>query len=466
MTVNVFQNTKTFMVKDLRPGMTECGKIKIGQKGRTIKSRNGNEFQPPEKLDHFVVTTLERGQDGNFVLDRAIHDRFGDAPKELPVRLLFNDPWLNFQTTYAAMRGGSRFCTGDGERAERVTPNGEIVEVTCPCERLNSTYDGKDKCKINGTLSVMIDGAEVVGGVWKLRTTSINTCQGIASSLALLSTVTEGNIAGVPLMMTVRPKAAVTPQGATTTVYVVGLEFRGTIDALRQLAHDKALADATFGQRMERIEDQARAMLSAPKVISDDETMDIVDEFYPEEGARARGIPLAERPTDKGRTQMRTLEDFVTANTKPDPAADLVDQQTGEIVDRGAGDPTGSSTEPKDGQDETQAPTQAPDDPRPQTPAAARAPTNPEPDLLGATEQQPEPPARGSVTLMIPGQKRPEMMQVMAASAHLIALARERTGDKGAQWIAAAVTANPWIERHRPTKDGLRDETERCLTGG
>lgn len=291
-TVNIFQNQRALMVKNLRPGLTECGKIKIGQKGALIKSRQGNEFQPPQKLDHFVITTLERGSDGNFVHDAAMHSRFGKAPREVPVRLLFNDPWLNFQTTYAAFKGGTRFCTGDGERAERIGPNGAVTAMDCPCHLLDPTYDGKDKCKINGTLSVVIDGAEIVGGVWKLRTTSINTCQGIASSLALLSSVTGGQIAGVPLMLTIRPKASVTPQGASTTVYVVGLEFRGSLDSLRDLAHQRALTDATFGQRMQRIEEQARALLTAP-VVDEDEATDLVEEFYPDAAAEMHDAPIS-----------------------------------------------------------------------------------------------------------------------------------------------------------------------------
>ena len=191
---------------------------------------------------------------------------------------------------------------------------------------------------------------------------------------------------------------------------------------------------------------------------------DLADNIGPE---RAKDVtpPRAKSPT---------LDEFVQEQTAKKAAqdatdADLVDEQTGEVIDQG---PEGAAaneqppTEPKEDRPvvDDQSPGDA--DARTVAPTAGPPPADPEPSLLGDVEQRPEPPARGSVTLMIPGQKRPEMMQVMAASAHLIALAKERTGDKGAQWIAAAVTANPWIERHRPTKDGLRDETERCLTGG
>src|SRR4051812_12962875 len=53
--VTVFQNQRVLMVRNLRPGLPERGKIKIGVKGEVRKSKGGNEFQPPQKLDHFVI---------------------------------------------------------------------------------------------------------------------------------------------------------------------------------------------------------------------------------------------------------------------------------------------------------------------------------------------------------------------------------------------------------------------------
>ena len=93
------------MIKGLVPSLPERGKIKIGIKGATIRSRRGVDFQPPQKLDHFVVTTLERGKDGNFLPDAALMERLGDKPTEIPVRLLYDDPTLNFPTRLACFVG-------------------------------------------------------------------------------------------------------------------------------------------------------------------------------------------------------------------------------------------------------------------------------------------------------------------------------------------------------------------------
>ena len=77
-------------IKGMIPALPERGKIKIGRKGRMVTSKQGNEFQPPQKLNHFIVTTLERAEDGNFIRDEEIHKIIGDEPKKIPVRLLYS----------------------------------------------------------------------------------------------------------------------------------------------------------------------------------------------------------------------------------------------------------------------------------------------------------------------------------------------------------------------------------------
>jgi hypothetical protein len=95
--------------------LPERGKIKIGAKGQMKTSSQGKDFQPPVKLNHFRISTLERGKDGNFLRDEAFHERFGDEPTWIPVRLLYDDPALNFHTRYAAFIGRMMWCSGDGE---------------------------------------------------------------------------------------------------------------------------------------------------------------------------------------------------------------------------------------------------------------------------------------------------------------------------------------------------------------
>src|SRR4029077_5910364 len=252
------------MIKGLVPSLPERGKIKIGVKGVMRKSSRGRDFQPPQKLDHFVVTTLERGQDGNFLPDTTLMDRLGDKPTEIPVRLLYDDPMLNFPTRYACFVGRTLWCAGDGEVATRMTVKPEELEaervrmqpreVTCPCFRQEPTYQGRDKCKMNGALSVLIDGAGGLGGVWKFRTTSYNTIVGLMSSLSFLANITGGVLANIPLRLKIQAKQATSPtDGGQLTIYVGGLTFEGEPEELQERAHEIALRRAKTHVSIEHI---------------------------------------------------------------------------------------------------------------------------------------------------------------------------------------------------------------------
>src|ERR1035437_734373 len=121
------------------------GHIKIGKKGQLRKNDKGVEWQQPEKVDHFIITTLERDENNNFRRDTALHKLYGDKPTELPVQLIYNDLELNFQDHLAAYHGKTRWCYGNRENAFRLKDNGEWDEIDCPCARLDSAYNTPDK---------------------------------------------------------------------------------------------------------------------------------------------------------------------------------------------------------------------------------------------------------------------------------------------------------------------------------
>lgn len=278
------------IVKILRPGLPEVGKIKIGIKGAVVQSQGGKSFQPPKKLDHFVVTGLNRGPDNNFVRDATIHEEIGDQPKELPIRLIYDDPALNFYTRLVCFQGRIQFCTGDGEKAQRLQGK-QLVDYACPCERINQDYTpAEGRCKVAGMLSCILDCQQIVGGVWKFRTTSWNTCQALTGSLALISRITGGVLAGLPLTLAIRPKTVVAPGTQhTQTVYVVGIEFRGTMDQLAEEGLKRALAMAKSRERIELIEDLARASVRAeiPLLTAGENDDDLLDEHFPEQATAA-----------------------------------------------------------------------------------------------------------------------------------------------------------------------------------
>jgi len=271
-------------VLNLRGGLPVVGHIKIGKKGKAIESRRGNWFQPPEKLDHFRITTVMRGEDGNFLLDEELHSpkMYGPEPKELPVRLLYNQPELNFTHSYMAYDGKKPWCFGDGVTAWRLTGDsiGTRERMPCMCEYYtDASYTGNKKCKIAGRLSVVIDGAAQVGGVWDFRTGSINTVDGIQASLDMLMAGTGGWVAGIPLLMTVRPQIAQLPSGQTSEIFVVRLQYNGSMEQMRKYALEKAEGDLKFGGRMKEIEAKAKKLLLAAPAEDDDG--EIIEEFFP-----------------------------------------------------------------------------------------------------------------------------------------------------------------------------------------
>lgn len=281
-------------IKGLIPALPERGKVKIGIRGKTRTSKDGNEFQPPIKLDHFVITTLERGSDNNLVRDDAMHEMLGEEkPTALPIRLLYDDPELNFISRYAAYKGRTLWCSGDGERATRLGPNNQFQEISCPCFLSDPAYAPKSRsdlprCKMNGALSVIIDGASGLGGVWKFRTTSYNSINGILSSMMFLRRLTGGILANIPLKLKIQPKQAVAPtDGSPVQIYFVTLEYDGDMQSLQQTAHQIALDRATTRVSIAEIETEARRVLAlaapANAPLPGDDAEEVVAEWYPEQ---------------------------------------------------------------------------------------------------------------------------------------------------------------------------------------
>jgi hypothetical protein len=266
------------MIKTFTPGLTELGKIKIGMKGEVRKAKSGNDYQLPQKLDHFIVTGLERDESGNFTRDEAIHKIIGDKPKRIPITLLFDDIYLNFQSRYACYQGTTLFCTGDGEQANR---KGQNEPIQCPCERSEPEYTPtKDRCKMNGVLSVIIRGTDTIGGVWKFRTTSFNTIQGITSSLYLIKRITGGPLSGLDLDLVIAPKTANAPDGSSQKIFVVGIEYTGGMEQLRDEGLRLVQATSSHRKQLALLEENAVNMIDVE--LEEENAEETVAEWYPE----------------------------------------------------------------------------------------------------------------------------------------------------------------------------------------
>ena len=273
------------IIKGLSAGLPERGKIKIGKKGHVKKSKAGNEYQLPQKLDHFLITTLVKDETGNFIQDEVLTNQYADEKTKkitkIPIHFWFNEIEKNFPSRYACYNGRKVICSGDGETGIETGKEGTIP---CPCARFtDSSYQGS-KCKMNGVLNCQIAGAKTLGGVWKFRTTSYNTITGIYSSLVLFSQRTGGQLAGIEFNLVINPKIATTPDGKSQTIYVVGLEFDGDLNDLREKGFELLKASYEHKDRIDRIEQDInnKNLLTAGAIDAEEEA-EIAEEYYPGE---------------------------------------------------------------------------------------------------------------------------------------------------------------------------------------
>jgi hypothetical protein len=272
-------------ITNLVPRLPEIGKIKIGGLGAEKTSAKGNKFRMPEKYDYFKITKNEKDNAGDFILDTKAHEILGEKPTEIPVRLLFNDITLSWQCRYVRYDGSKLIGRGDGETFEMLI-NNKWEQIDPPIEQLDPAYDKLDKWKISGVFSCLLDISSAgVGGIWRFRTTSYNSCMSIQASLALIASQTAGYMAGLPLKMVVHNKAGVNPKtGQPVKVPVVHIEFRGTIEGLQSKV--KTLINNI--KHIEMLEKGERLALetSGDTYFSEDDT--VSQEFFPEQHSGAK----------------------------------------------------------------------------------------------------------------------------------------------------------------------------------
>lgn len=261
-------------IKGLTPRLGECGKIKIGGKGKETLSKYGKKMRLPEKYDHFVITGMAKDENDDFIPDPVIMGILGEKPTVIPVRLPYDDPSLNFPTSYARYETAACQCRGDGELA--VTAEGETIECnpeTCP-------HHGKT-CKATGVLSVMLDDAPTVGGVYKFRTVGWNSINNLTASMEFIRGLTNGILAGIPLYLTLTPKYTTIPgTGKRTIIYMVNLVYRGNFEAMKQAIRATLETRKEMKYSIEDFEKLALAEQNAPE--DPEEAKDIQEEFYPE----------------------------------------------------------------------------------------------------------------------------------------------------------------------------------------
>lgn len=256
----------------------EIGKIKIGTRGAKKSTSGGNSMFLPQKLDHFLVTTMEReGKDGPFKRDEHVHAIVGDEPRELYGHLMYETVEENLHTEMCVYAGRRRQWTCDGE--ERTLRDGKEE----PCQR---EANPPCKCKPYARLHLQLEAQPQMAGYYVFRS------HGWASTNNLQTALEEiyrefGTLYRAPVRLFMQKTEDVYMDGSnerTGSSWKVGLTLRlSPVEAREYLASQARMAIQT--RDMLRLE--SGAVIGDLHDYDREHEIEIADEFHPPEGLEA-----------------------------------------------------------------------------------------------------------------------------------------------------------------------------------
>lgn len=158
----------------------ELGQIKIGNKGPKQKSAGGTDMQRPMRLDHFVVTTMEKDGIDNYVKDEKIHAIVGAEPRELTGTLMYSSVEDNFHSEMCEWEGRTKkVWTCDGVTGTNLVTGEE--GLPCRCAAMPAVM--KKPCKPYMRLHLQLDATSTSLGYHVFRSGSWKTVNQIQTVL-------------------------------------------------------------------------------------------------------------------------------------------------------------------------------------------------------------------------------------------------------------------------------------------
>ena len=266
------------MLKGLVITPPVLGRISIGK----VIEKAGKRL--PEKDDQFTITSQLQGSEGwvPHPCDEGFRKAQGGKIRAIPIRLLFNDPDLNFRAEYALFdrRTGRPVCVGNGECCKRRTESG-VQSLPCPSPD-GCSLAQSGACKPYGRLNVLIGDDDPLGS-FVFRTTGFNSIRTLSARLSYFQAISGNRLAYLPLELRLRGKS--TRQSMGTPIYYVDLTVRNGVSVEDALTEAKRLEtdrqEAGFDQVA--LECAARQGFSNGAFEESDEEGDsVVEEFYPE----------------------------------------------------------------------------------------------------------------------------------------------------------------------------------------
>ena len=281
------------MLKGLALTPPILGRISIGK----VIEKNGKRL--PEKDDQFTITSQVHSKDGWLLHPLTDELRKGqdDKLRSIPVRLLFNEPELNFRADYTLFdrQSGRPLCIGNGEHCKRVTQDG-MQSLPCPSPDACPLAKG-GACKPYGRLNVLIGDDDPLGS-FVFRTTGFNSIRTLAARLQYFKAISGNRLACLPLELRLRGKS--TRQSHGTPIFYVDLTVRSGMDMAEALQS----ANELDAQRQEAGFDQVALDEAAQRGFgngafedSEEDAGAVIEEFYPTEEIPCSTTSISQRST-------------------------------------------------------------------------------------------------------------------------------------------------------------------------
>lgn len=271
------------MLKGLALTPPVLGRISIGK----AIEKNGKRL--PERDDQFTITSQVQSKDGWLLhpLNDELRQGKDNKLRSIPIRLLFNEPELNFRADYTLFdrQSGRPLCVGNGETCKRVTQEG-MQSLPCPSPDACPLARG-NACKPYGRLNVVIGDDDPLGS-FVFRTTGFNSIRTLAARLHYFQAISGNRLAWLPLELRLRGKS--TRQSHGTPIFYVDLTVRGGMnmaEALQAANELEALRQAA-GFDQAALDDAARrGFANGAFEDSEEDAGTIVEELYPVEESQS-----------------------------------------------------------------------------------------------------------------------------------------------------------------------------------
>ena len=300
------------MLKGLAITPPILGRISIGK----VVEKNGMRL--PEKDDQFTITSQVQSRDGWLLhpLNEELRNGQDGKLRSIPIRLLFNEPDLNFRADYSLFdrTTGRPLCVGNGETCKRQCEDG-IKTLPCPSPDGCLLAQG-NTCKPYGRLNVVIGDDDPLGS-FVFRTTGYNSIRTLAARLHYLQAISGNRLACLPLELRLRGKS--TRQSHGTPIFYVDITVRSGLSMEDALLEAKQLDEnrQAAGFNQTALDQAARqGFNNGAFEDSEEDTGVIVEELFPATETVHTHAKL--QPTTPAKTSLaQKLESQTSRHARP-----------------------------------------------------------------------------------------------------------------------------------------------------